>query len=784
MAEIWPVNYHGSLSGRSALPLPKRLFMPTIMQLLLAVRRVAMLGLTVLFLCCCSNFAHGQDQAQSDVKPGYEVEVLPGIGSVAKLGHWLPVTFRVPDDSLKDATRFRITVLDGDDTPSTIAGPLTRTAAGLQGLVQFGRTYGDATYELLDRNDSVVAKVTATIRQEKDDYMELVPSTGRLYACVQPPVIGADDQSIVAGLELAFLGGKKEADRVVSVSSLSYLPASGIAWESCESAVLLANSEEWIADLSDGAIDAIEAWVINGGHFVICAGPEQAALFSGQLERFAPGKIQGSAVLDSSRRLEEFCESKDPFLGRRESMEVLKFEEIKGRVALEQGDLPLVIRTPMGLGEVTVVTLDPTSDKFREWKATNRFMQSLMKLRLGEEITSAMASRSDSRSGTAVRHSGYKDLVGQMKVPLERFTSLRFIPFVLIALLIALYILCIGVGDWFLVGRIFKKHELTWITFPLLAALFCGIAWYATTASRPSTIQLNQLELIDVDSVSGHVRATNWVNVYNPESRTVDLSIGASKAAQDRGMSQETSRLSWLGLPGDGLGGMLNRANPGLYRAGYVNEVKLNESQPSDVNLDMQGVALQVSSTRPLFGQWNGKFNSRLTSRLRLTDRLEGTLNNPFDVPLKDCRLFHENSVFVVEGTFAADDDIDIRSDTTEKTIRSYLTRRSRSSDDNNKSQSVAWDTRDVNLGRIMQMMMFYHASGGESYTGLTHAYHDFIEMTPQCSMDRAILVGRLADRVSTIQLEGKDADELYDSSLTYVRVLIPVERRDISRRK
>lgn len=761
----------------SPVLLPNRFFMPQFSQLVPAVRRVAILGIAVLFLCGTSALAQE--------KQAPDVEVSVGIGNVAKLGHWLPVTFKNLDGSLSEATQFRVTVLDGDDTPSTISGPLATTESGLQGLVQFGRTYGDATFELLGKDDSVLATVATTVREDNNELMELVPSTGRLYVCMEPPVVDQEskNQLLVANLDLAFPGGKKNEDRVASVTTLNELPSTGIAWESCESAILLANREDWVAGLSNEAIDAIEAWVINGGHIVIAASPKLANLFQGDspLARFAPGEIVGPGELDSSRRLEEFCDSKQPFLGRRGTMQVLKVENVDGRVSLGQDDLPLVIRKPMGLGEVTFITFDLTNEQFREWKAASRFMQGLMRLRFGDEN---FQQSTDSRTGTAVRHSGYKDFVGQMKVPLERFTTLRFIPFVLIALLIALYILCIGLGDWFLVGRIFRKHELTWITFPLLAALFCGIAWYATKISRPSQLQLNQVELVDVDSISGHVRATNWVNVYSPNGRTVDLSIGVSKAANDCSMSLESSRLSWLGLPGDGLGGMLNRANPGLYRTGYVNEVTPDSSQTSVVNIEMSGVELQVSSTRPLLGQWNGKFSERVESRLRVTDRLEGTLTNPFDVSLKDCRLYYDDLVYVVEGTFSADDDIDIRSDTVEKTIRSFLTRRRRSSDDSNKSQSVAWDTRDVNLGRIMQMMMFYHGSGGERYTGLTHAYHDFIEMTPQCSMDRAVLVGRLTDRISTIKLDGKDADELYDSSLTYVRVLLPVERRNNPRRR
>ncbi|QEG25077.1 hypothetical protein [Mariniblastus fucicola] len=745
--------------------------MPQLSQFKFAIGRIVILSLLA-FLAFSSSLA--ADEVQES-----PIEVSVGVGGYAKLGHWVPVQFKITGrTSAENATQFRVNVLDGDDTPSSIVGPLVKTENGFQGVMQFGRTYGDASFELLDDNGEVLDSVSTQILKDNNSFMKLLPATSRLLACVEPEPKGA--ASIAPSFSAAFAGGVTDDDRVASIESLIDLPQIGIAYESCESLILLANDSQWISRANADSLDAIETWVRNGGNFVIVSAADQGSLFQsgGLLERFSPGTVVGAAELDSSRRLEEFCSSKEPYLLRSDTMKVLKIENANGRVALGQGSVPLIIRRALGLGEITFVAFDPTKEQFRNWKASSRFMQSVMKLRTGDESTQ---STNDARSGAglAVRHSGYDDLVGQMKVPLERFTSLRFIPFALIAFLIALYILCIGVGDWFLVGRVFKKHELTWVTFPLLAALFCGIAWYAAKASRPATIQLNQVELIDIDSISDHVRTTAWANLYSPNGRTVDLSLEAGDVASDRDLVLESSRLTWLGLPGDGLGGMLNRANPGLYRTGYVQKLIPMQSNPTELSVDMKSVELQVSSTRPLFGQWNGRFDGRITSRLRMTDRLEGTFTNPFDVPLKDCRVFYRGLVYVVGKSIPADGDIDIGSETVEKTVRSYLTRRNRREDDKNKSQSVAWDPRDVNLSRIMQMMMFYHSSGGSSYTGLSHSYHDFIEMTPQSLMDRAIVVGRLEDRVSTIEIDGKNADEFYDSSLTMVRVLLPVEQKN-----
>ena len=759
-------------------------FMHQYSQLSSAVRRVAIVSLILLV----AMVGQLKAQPEDNLSP---IEVAIGVGGIAKLGHWVPVRFDVDSELESVATKFRVTVLDGDDTPNSMVGPLIETGNGsFYGLMQFGRTYGDATFELLDTDGKSVADVRTTIRKQNNEFMELIPSTGRLLACMERPP-EKEALSFASQFEIALPGGMSDDDRIVSITLPNELPQTAMAYESCETLILLANDESWIKEIPTNSIRAIEAWVRNGGHLVIAAAPDQGALFQGDgpLQWFAPGKVAGDVETDSSRRIEEFCSSKEPYLGPDDSMQVLQITDVAGRTVLKEGDTPLIIRSPRGLGEITFVTFDPTEKQFLDWSASSRFAQSLMQLRIGEDGTQAS---SDTRNRSAVRHSGYDDLVGQMKVPLERFTSLRFIPFALIAALIALYILCIGVGDWFLVGRLFKKHELTWLTFPLIATAFCAIAWYAASASRPSTIQINQVELIDIDSESGHVRTTAWANLYSPAGETVDLKLGVRDTAGDHDLKLETSRITWLGLPGDGLGGMLNRANPGLYRTGYRQQLSPATDDPTKMSLDMKGLELQVSSTRPLFAQWNGKFegraesrlkDSRIESRFQLSSRLEGTFSNPFDFPLRDCKLFHNDLVYIMRGTLAPGDVVDIRSDTTEKTVRSFLTRRTRRADDKDKSQSVAWDSRDVNLSRIMHMMMFYHGSGGENYTGLTNAYHDFVEMTPNVSMDRAILVGQLKDRISAIEIDGDGADEFYDSSLTLVRILLPVEV-EISKRK
>lgn len=720
-----------------------------------------------------------------------DVNITVGFEGVVRLGHWVPVTFAA--ESPIDAVSFRVTSLDGDDTPATVSGRLSATRSNssknstgqpnrFMGMMQFGRTYGIAKFELLDANENVVFSKTGNVDIKKNELAELVPSTTGLVLLLEPEhdtPSGSESKtirSLEASVASAFpTGDAANATRVVAIHDLGQIPIHSIALSSCDSIVLSAAGNSLLDSASPAVWDSIEHWVRNGGQLVVAASPADASVFqaNGVLQRFSPGEINGSVTLDSSRRIEEFSSSKDQLLRRGETIEILSVENVDGRVLLQQGDLPLVIRKPVGLGEVMLVTLDLTSEKFSAWSGSDRFIKNLLNSRYGtDEMTK---SRNVIKSSTAVRHSGYQDIIGQLKVPLERFSSLKFIPFALVATLIALYILCIGVGDWFLVSRVFRRHEFTWLTFPLLAILFCGIAWWLADFSRPATMKLNQVEIVDVDSISGHVRSTAWSNLYSPRGGVASIDVAVTAGSD---FKLTSSSVSWQGLPGDGLSGMLNRANPGLYRAGYQQRVTPS-LQSTAVNVSLEDVELQVSSTRPLYVQWQGEFKGDAASGLVFEDRLEGFFTNPLNVRLKNCKLFFEDLVYIVKdrGEMDAGENMDLFSETNEKSIRSFMTRRFRLEDEKNKSQSVAWDPRDRDLSRIASMLMFYRSAGGQDYVGLTHAYHDFIEMTPNLSMDRAILVGELDDRVSQLQIEGQPADEIYDSSLTMVRIVLPVRR-------
>ena len=70
---------------------------------------------------------------------------------------------------------------------------------------------------------------------------------------------------------------------------------------------------------------------------------------------------------------------------------------------------------------------------------------------------------------------------------------------------------------------------------------------------------------------------------------------------------------------------------------------------------------------------------------------------------------------------------------------------------------------------------MFYRAAGGSNYTGLTHSYQDFVDLSDHLYLQRAILVGEIKPNVTNLKINDQSVSKEYDQTNTLVRILLPV---------
>lgn len=730
-------------------------------------RSILLIGWTIL---CCLVWTPQIGLAQ--VHPQVSAIKL-GLGGQVKLGKWAPIFVHAEPDL--ELARFETESLDGDDTPVVYTGPLLQDPerpGHYQAWTRVGRTYSDVDLRLLDAEGNLVSRHELRLRGD-DRIADYLQSTRSLILTLEPELKfkqAIESVSSVTALD--------QSEVVISIGADGDLPINWLGYDGVQSVLLVTSDLERIEKLTELQLDALETWVQQGGTLILSTAQQAETLLSpgGKLSRFCPGQFSGLGDCENFNRLETFCDSRDQLITAQDDpLALTLLENVNGRVIIDDGKSrnanPLLINQAAGLGNIVFATFDLDSPQIMDWKG---FSSLVSRLATGSEGVSDQQAVKASSRGSSVSHYGYEDLIGQLRVPLDQFSKVQFVRFALIAALIGLYILCIGPGDYFFLRRLLGKMELTWITFPLVSLVFCGLAIGISRMTRPTTIQLNQLEVIDVDTVNNRVRGTVWTNLYSPRGQTCSLDIAPN---HELGFEIDSDLISWHGLPGNGLGGMMTTANPGLLKTSYEESFAVAENG-QDVNTQIRDLPLQVSSTKPLFSQWWSDTPMEIRSRLNHNARLQqlrGTVTNPFDFTLTNCRVVFENWAYILDEPFRPGDTFDIQTGTSEKTLKSILTRKTKQ-EKVDRSDNSPWNPTDTRINRIADIMMFYKAAGGNNYTGLTHGYQPFIDMTDQLDLKVAILVGQVEQPGAVFRINDEKVLDQYDQVTTIVRVVIPVE--------
>jgi hypothetical protein len=427
---------------------------------------------------------------------------------------------------------------------------------------------------------------------------------------------------------------------------------------------------------------------------------------------------------------------------------------------VSQEDVPLVIRQQFGLGQVTFSALSIDKAPLRSWEATPRLLDAILtQANLSEERVQ------DAR--TAVTNGMYRDLSEQLRVPLEGFSRVSLISFTTVALLISLLILLAGPGDYFLLRNLpGRRMELTWLTFPLLILGFCGLTYWLANRSYPNQLQYNQFEVVDLDVRTGQLRGTNWTSLYSPKAEVHDVKGSLDNRIPAKLFDEQTS---WLALPGGALGGNIG-SGQSTYR-------HFAEASGDDIKVSLIGFPFPVRSTKTLVYQWSGQSELKVRSQLQLDTgigRLSGTITNPFDFPLRNCRIYYEGWAYLFDQPLEAGDTVDLLTEARERTVKSILTQRDRVSTEG-KTQNAPWDLREENPLRILEMMMFHDSAGGQSYTGLVNRAHRQLEMSEHLDLKQAIFVAELPESVSHLELDGQPLKDGVDKRHSFIRLSVPL---------
>jgi len=180
-----------------------------------------------------------------------------------------------------------------------------------------------------------------------------------------------------------------------------------------------------------------------------------------------------------------------------------------GAALIGEDPAPLAVTAERGRGRITVLTFSPEREPFVSWINRGWFWAKLAEIPLAR-LTSNENRVNMPRLGSDGIFGSMIDSKQVRKLPLPW----------LLALLVA-YLAVIGPLDQYWLKKI-NRQMLTWVTFPLYVAAFSGLIYLIGFHLRAGELEWNELNVVDVlpdlqpDLPSAVLRGETYLSIYSP----------------------------------------------------------------------------------------------------------------------------------------------------------------------------------------------------------------------------------------------------------------------------
>ncbi len=681
-----------------------------------------------------------------------ELSAELGLNGKWKLGHVTPVRVSFSDRLQSDVTGVEIETVDGDGVPVSYRQAVEPGDESVWVYCRIGRNGSPVSIRVYadDRFENVLDELKISGEQTTG-----LPSEQRLVVAIGSAM----------GLE-ALSREEKDGRQTLSIAELkaaSDLPPDWRALAACDLLVVSTDDTQLISAIDDAQWLAVDTWIKRGGGCILSLGGEGDQLPS-PVAALIPGVVQKQVRVNNPGAIESLVPTEYPLRG----FEATQLEMISGKTRLSLRDslgreLPWWVSYSRGQGTVELVASSLEAPSLAAW--TDRPL-------LWEELVSAYLVTGSSSSGDVNQmgdssYLGYDDLVGQLRATLDVFPGLQVFSFGQLAAILIGILVLVGPVDYFISVRLLGRPQMSWYFAGIvLVAASAGLTWFYSSI-RPKEIRVNTAQIVDIDTTTGFVSGTLWSHVYSGSALT------ATVEAVDTRPENAPVQIDWQGLPGRGLGGLMSQqaADRGMpeYSILSVNGASA-----------IQGVGIPAAGTKCISGVWNSttKISGESSlAELEVVDQLSGELVNPLDVELFEPALFYHNWFYSLDSRIPAGGRFTIAYDTIPQDINRRLNRR-RIVDD--ADMITPWEPADRNsLDRLLEIMMFYKAAKGASYTSLAHRFHPHLDHSNLVEFDYAVLIGRVEKAWAKVNVETGSRDETaasQDIDRTWCRLIIPVE--------
>ena len=682
-----------------------------------------------------------------DVRAPEFVAVRVGFAGRYKAGLWTPIEVTLRGGSSAATGRVRASLSDSDGLNCSFDAPepcqvLPGQETKVLLYVRFGREENTILLELLDGHTILARKMFDSSGSFTNDQFgdalrpgqRLIVSVGR----------------ISSGLEKAVPGAKGENARnvVATVDSLARLPTRWQGYDGVDILMISTSKPEVFAALSpqNARIEALEQWIRMGGTLVLCAGSQaEEALHPGSpLAKFVPGRFEKTVFRGETTAWETYANSNKSIIepGKKGALPTAKLVDVQGKIEAHDADLPLVIRKPQGLGQVVFVATDLDRGPIRDW---------LDRSLLVAKVLNLPAKEQPGETDEPAQSYGYNDLAGQLRSAVELPRDVHLVPFFVVALLVIVYIFLIGPGDFFLLRRLGRGMQWTWVTFPIIVVIFSVGAYVAAYWLKGNQLRVSHVDLIDIDA-EGTARGASWFSVFSPRGESFDLSL-RPRLPDGQPPQESSASLAWFGKAGNEFNGMYSRGghdSAALWSQGYSIAASLDA---------IRGVPIQVWSLKSFTHRWLGR-TPNLELDVSLSDdgrQLSGTIANRLKgsdpqtkdgITLSHCFLAYEDWAYVID-TLRPGEAVKIDATMRRVRLNTFMSSHALDFAESPAARSEGvpaergpFDRSNRDMGYVLWAMLFYDAAGGRQHTSMANDYQGFTDLSGLLKAGRAILVG------------------------------------------
>ena len=689
-----------------------------------------------------------------------------GIQSVWKLGVWTPV---VVPESVSASPLVAIEAADDDGV--WVEYPVSKSDDGnYRALVRSSKRQGAVQ---LVFEDKTVKKLPLPAPPQSHREVVLVIGTESESEFVRLSITHTDVDPAHRPVVVQIDSIDQLRSQLVADNALSLQVVDRIVWFHKPGTDLTAPElVEWLRLGGDVTLSTLD--IEKAGAFLNSLQPESAS-------RADAASQQTEYYLNQTRSLEQYAGSDQPIpklgFGQRYNLRAVRLP-VSADAVVECSfmDLPLIYRQAIGFGRLTVAAIDLNAEQIQKWSNRERFLRRVMEI-------SEKSSQVQRYTANAILHYGYDDLSGQMSSGLDQFKDVAIPSFWLVAVVLIVYIVLIGAGDYFLWRKLRQPAWITWISFPIYIAVFCGLFYWMLRTQSGSAVRTNWAGVVDVDYASGMTQSFLYGDVLTPQAGVYRLAFESldEKAAL-------TGKTTWFGSTGQGISGM-NQVHSTLNTEWKPRSKELSVSKEQLTSDRSYTINSSARASRNVFCRSvdsQGELQKTLLFSLKEDQgKPSGTIvNQTKDVTFSECLLVYNQWAYPI-GTFKPGQTITIDDSLQRYSLNAVLVgKRVQMPDLSVKysNETIPYNPMGLDPEEPLRAMLFYKTSGGAEYVKLDSGYQSPTDFSSLIKLRRAVLLCKVssdqAEKIIRLRVtnNGSDASQSSDDCrLLFYRFVLPM---------